>query len=83
MEGEQVNHSCCMGFISHSYGGLVGGRDGGGGWDAYGTRLGGGSCMSYGAEALPECEMKTMTPDHTAFQERSFGYGGAGIGGSS
>ena len=32
MQGGEVNHSLGTGVVSHSYGGLVGGRDGGGGW---------------------------------------------------
>ena len=32
LEGGPVNHSWCMGVVSHSYGGLGGGRDGGGSW---------------------------------------------------
>ena len=39
--------------------------DGGGSWQAFGTKLGGVGRMSEDAE----CEMKTlMTSDHTVFQ---------------
>ena len=31
VEGGRVNHSCGIGVVSRSYGGLGGGRDGGGG----------------------------------------------------
>ena len=31
VEGRRVNHSWCMGVVSDGYGGLGGGRDGGGG----------------------------------------------------
>ena len=32
VEGGRVNHSRCMGVLSHSYCELGGGMDGGGGW---------------------------------------------------
>ena len=38
MEGGQVSHSWSMGVVSRRYGGLGGGRDGGGGWLACGTK---------------------------------------------
>ena len=41
MEGGRVNHRWCMGVVDHSYGGLGGGREGGSGWQAYGTKPGG------------------------------------------
>ena len=54
-----------MGVVNDGYGGF---RDGGGGWQACGTKLGGAGCMSRDAGALTECEVKTlMTPDHMAF----------------
>ena len=31
MEGTRVDHNWCVGVVSHSYGGLGWGRDGGGG----------------------------------------------------
>ena len=34
VEGERVGHSRCNSVVSHGYGGLVGGSDGGGGWYA-------------------------------------------------
>ena len=32
VEGEQASHSWCMCVVSHGFGGLGGGRDGGGAW---------------------------------------------------
>ena len=40
-EGRQVSHTWCMCVDSHGYGGLGGGRAGGGGWYACGTKPGG------------------------------------------
>ena len=34
VEGGTVGHSWCMCVVSHGYGGLGGGMDGGGGWYA-------------------------------------------------
>ena len=52
VEGGRVSHSWCMVVVSHGYGGLGGGRDGGGGWYACGTCR-----MSGDAGALPVCEV--------------------------
>ena len=61
-----------MTVASHDYGGLGGGRDGGGGWCACGTKPGWVDRMSGEAGALPKCEEGThITPDHTALQVRS------------
>ena len=40
MEGGQFSDSWCMGVVSHGYGALGIGRDGGGGWKACGTKSG-------------------------------------------
>ena len=37
-EGGRVSHSLCLCVVSHGYGGLGGGRDGGGGWYACRTK---------------------------------------------
>ena len=67
MEGGRVDHSWCMGVVSHGYGWLGEGRDGGGGWLASGTKPG-------DAGALPVCKVKTlMIPFHTSCQVHSFG----------
>ena len=59
-----------MGVVSHSYGGL--GRDEGGGCQVCWTKPGGVDCMSGNAGVLSMCEVKThMSPDHTAFQDRT------------
>ena len=34
VEGGRVSHSCCMCVVGHGFGGLGGGRNGGGGWNA-------------------------------------------------
>ena len=36
-----ASHSSCVCVVSHGYGGLGGGRDGGGGWYSCGTKPGG------------------------------------------
>ena len=41
VEGGRVSHSLCMGVVSQVYGGLGGGRDGGGGWYVRGRKPGG------------------------------------------
>ena len=65
-----------MCVVGHSNGGLCGGRDEGGGWDACGKSRGDGR-ISADAEALPECKviliLTLMTPDHIAVQVRSSG----------
>ena len=48
----KVNDCWRMGEVSHSYGGFVGGRDGGCGWKTCGTELGGFGRMSGDAGAL-------------------------------
>ena len=69
MDGGQVNRSWYTSIVSHSYGGLGGGVDGGG-WQTCWTKPGGGH-MSGDAEALPECEEKMLlTLDYTACQVR-------------
>ena len=75
MEGGPVNHCWCIGVVSHSYGVLGGGKDGGGGgWQACWTKPGGVGRMSGDVSALPECDVKTlMKPDHTAFKVRCSG----------
>ena len=45
MAGGRVCHSWCMGVVIHSYGGLGGGMDGGGGWYACETTPGGAGCV--------------------------------------
>ena len=73
-EGGRVSHNWTMRVISHGYGGLNGGRVGGGGWHACGMKPGGVGRESGDAGALPEYEVKTLvTPDHTAIQVRSSG----------
>ena len=58
-----------MRAVSHSYDGLGGERDGGGGWQACGAKPGGVGHMSGDARALPDSKVKTlMIPDHTTFQ---------------
>ena len=78
MEGGRVNHSKCMCVVSHGYYGLGGGRDGGGGLHACGTK------PWVACQEMPEhflCVSDIlMTPDHTAIQVRSSGLGRAGIG---
>ena len=37
----QVSHSWCMCVVNHGFGGLDGGRDGGGGWYSCGIKSGG------------------------------------------
>ena len=57
-----------MGVVSHRYGQMVGGRE------VCGTKSGGVGHLSGDAEAIPECEVKTlMTPDHTAYHVGSYG----------
>ena len=50
VEGGRVSHSWCMCVVGHGNSGLGVGRDGGGGWHAYGTKPGGcphfGGCRS-------------------------------------
>ena len=51
-------------------------RDGGDGWYACGAKPGVGGRMLRDAVASSGCEVKIlMTPDHTAGQMRSSGYG--------
>ena len=67
VECRRVNH---MSVVSHGYGGVGGGRDGGG---MHGKARWVGR-MSAGAEAFTECVVKTlMTPDHASFQVCSSG----------
>ena len=64
-----------MCVVGHGCGGLDGGRDGDGGWYAFGTMPGVGS-MSEDARAFPECAVNTLiTPDRTTIQVRSSGLG--------
>ena len=44
VEGGRVSHSWCMGVVSHGYGRLGGGSDGGGGWYACWIKLGVVTC---------------------------------------
>ena len=46
-----------MYVVSHGYGGLCGGRDGGGGWYACGTKPRGFCRMPGDAGAFPKCEV--------------------------
>ena len=39
VEGERISHSWCMCVVIHGYGWLGVGRDGGGGWHAFGIKL--------------------------------------------
>ena len=56
VEGGRVSHSLCMCIVSHVYGRFDGGRDGGGGWYAFGKRP--GVChMSGDAGTFPKCEV--------------------------
>ena len=52
VEGGGVSHTWCMGVVSHEYGGMGVGRDGGGGWHACGTKPLGVGRMSGDAGAL-------------------------------
>ena len=45
-----------MCVVGHGYGGLGGGRDGGGGWYACGTKTGWVVCMSGDVRALPKVQ---------------------------
>ena len=56
--------------VSHGSGGLDGGRDGRGGWQACGIKTGVGR-MSGDARAFPEC--KVTTHGRTTIQVRSSG----------
>ena len=42
VEGGRLSHSWCVCVVGHGYGGLVAGREGGGGCYACETKLGGG-----------------------------------------
>ena len=55
-----------MGVVIHGDGGLGGDRDRCGGWQAYGTELGGGG-MSGVARAFPECDVKTPITQPSRF----------------
>ena len=46
-----------MCVVSHDYGGLGGGRDGGGVWYACRTKSGGVGRMSAGVGAHPDCKV--------------------------
>ena len=54
VEGGRVSHSWCMCVVSHGYGGFGGGRDGGGGLYACGTKHKGAGRISGNAGALSE-----------------------------
>ena len=56
LKGGRVSHSSCMCVVSHGYGRLGEGKDGGGGWYACGIKQKVG-CMSEDAGPLPECEL--------------------------
>ena len=56
VEGELVSESRCMCVVGHGYCGMTGGRDGGGGWYACGTKPGVGR-MSGDAGVFPIYEM--------------------------
>ena len=46
MDGGRVSHSWCMGVVSHGYGGLGVGKNGGGGWYVCETKPTGlGACQ--------------------------------------
>ena len=76
----RVIHSWWMGAVSHGYGGFGGGRDGGGGRHACGTKLGGWSHVRRCRSTSRVRYDTLMTPDNTAIQVRSSGYGHDGIG---
>ena len=74
MDGGQVSRSWCAGVVGHSYGGLGGDRDVGGGLEACGTKPGRIGSMLGDVGALPECEVKTQIAlNQTTFQVRSSG----------
>ena len=65
MEGGWVNHRLDMGLVRRRYGGLGGDKDGGGGWEACGTKAGGNGHISGDAGAHSNSEVGTlMAPDH-------------------
>ena len=73
VEGGRVSHSLCMCVVSRGYGGLGGGRDGGGGWYACGTTSGG---WSYVGKCLSTSRVRSdtlMILDHATVQVRSSG----------
>ena len=58
MEGGRVSHCWHICVVSYGYGGLGGGRYGGGGWNACRAKPGEGvGRMSGDINALPECEV--------------------------
>ena len=62
----RVNHSWCMGVISHGYGGLGGGRVGGGDRQACGTKTEAVGRLSAEDGVIPDFKVKIlMMPDHT------------------
>ena len=71
VEGGQVSHIWCIGVVSHGYGGLGGGRDGGGGWYACRTKLGGWSHVCRCRSTSRVRGDALMTPDRTVIQVRS------------
>ena len=54
MEGRRVSHCRCMCVVSHGYGGLGGGRDGGGMHEEQSQGI---ARMSRDVGALPDCEV--------------------------
>ena len=83
VEGGRVSHSWCMGVDGDGCGELGGGMDGDGGWYACGRIPGGWSHVGRSRSTSRVSCDTLMTPDHTAFQVRSSGYGRAGVGPSS
>ena len=60
VENGRVNYSWWVGVVSHSHGGYGWGRDGGGDWQACGTKPEGVDRMSGDVGALRDCEVKTL-----------------------
>ena len=72
VECGRVSHSWCMCVVSHGNCGLGGGRVGGGGWYACGTKSGGGGSHVERCRSTSRVRGDTlMTPDRTAVQMRS------------
>ena len=84
MEDGRVSDIWRMCVVSHGYGGLGGGRDGGDGWCACGTKARGwshvGICWS---NCRLRCDTLKTSLGHIAVQVRSSGLDRIGIGRSS
>ena len=71
--GGRVSHSWCLCVVGHGYGGLDGGRDGGGGWYVCGTKSGSWSHVGRSRSTSRVRGDALMSPDHIAVQVRSSG----------